>query len=110
MKITLSLAIATVLLLIGSTTNAATLAGNSSTLWNEQLPTPAQDLFEIPSDANKGYNDLSKNIDKLLNPEEKSNVLSTVGSAKKILGGASSLLNLPSRLKKDIQSLDISVD
>lgn len=113
-----------VLLMTANAATAATLAtGDSSTAWNEQLPGitlptgseqvfpksgTASDLYQLPNEATSIYNDVSSNVDKLLNPSQSGDFSSSANSALKVVGGAKELLELPNRLNNDLKGLNIS--
>lgn len=91
-----------------STVGNEQLSDGSTEAWNEQLPGTAQDLYQIPNGTTQTYKDVSKNVDKLLNPDQPSNLSDSVDSARKIANGVQDLLNLPGRVKEDIEGLDVS--
>ena len=114
-----------ILLLTANAATAATLAtGDSSTDWNEQVPGntlptgsgqdfslsgAASNFYQLPDNATSTYNDVSSDVDNLLNLSQQPGDLSgSASSAKDALGGAKELLGLPNRLANDIKSLDIS--
>lgn len=88
--------------------NEQASATNSNSDWSEQLPGTAYDLYQLSNDATSTYNELSKNVDQLLNPTQPGDISGQIGSGLKVVGGVKELLGLPSRISADIEGLDIS--